>query len=163
MRNQGFYLQLLRSVPKMHGHPVIPEIAACPNSFRRSAQSVVFNALVPALEAQRLFRCESSHGFTASRALFDAVASSDSNGAPVGISIPAGRLADLDDSQTRHIVSGLHQVNTSIFWSDLLLTTALGWISFCAAVILRPFSWGCLQEWPWPRYRYIAHFVSCTK
>ena len=51
---------------------------------------------------------------------------------------------DLDDSQTRSIVSDLHQVDARFYWSDLLLTVSLGWAPFAAAVILRPFSWGML-------------------
>jgi fatty acid desaturase len=53
-------------------------------------------------------------------------------------------LADLDDSQIRSVVSDLHQVDARTYWSDLLLTVSLGWVSFAAAVILRPFSWGML-------------------
>src|ERR1700743_707770 len=51
---------------------------------------------------------------------------------------------DLDDHQIRRIVSDLHQINARTYWSDLFLTAALGWSSFCAAVILRPFSLGML-------------------
>jgi fatty acid desaturase len=53
-------------------------------------------------------------------------------------------LVDLDDNQIRRIVSDLHQVNARLYWCDLLLTAALGWGSFCSAVLLPPFSWGML-------------------
>jgi fatty acid desaturase len=57
---------------------------------------------------------------------------------------PATELVDLDDNQIRNLVSDLHRVNAPFYWCDLLLTAALGWTAFGAAVMLRPFSWGML-------------------
>lgn len=53
-------------------------------------------------------------------------------------------MVDLDDDQIRHILSDLHQVKARTYWCDLLFTATVGWISFSAAVILPPFSWGML-------------------
>ena len=52
--------------------------------------------------------------------------------------------AGLDDLQMRGLVQDLHRVKAHIYWCDLFLTAMLGWISFSAAVILRPFSWGMI-------------------
>lgn len=44
----------------------------------------------------------------------------------------------------RHLVRDLHRVKPVTYWSDLLLTAALGWLSFGVAVALPPFSWSML-------------------
>jgi fatty acid desaturase len=71
---------------------------------------------------------------------------------PVGDSGPAEirrRLREdasfeLDDARMRDIVRDLHRVRPPIFWFDLLATVLLGWGSFAAALVLRPFSIGML-------------------
>src|SRR6185312_5744969 len=47
----------------------------------------------------------------------------------------------LAEDRMRELVRDLHRANPTIYWIDLLLTATLGWASFGAAVILRPFSW----------------------
>ena len=49
-----------------------------------------------------------------------------------------------DDLQTRQLVRDLHRTNPGIYWTDLLLTTIVGWGTFSLAVALTPLSWGML-------------------
>ena len=44
----------------------------------------------------------------------------------------------------RGLVRDLHRANPSIYWTDLLLTAAVGWGAFITAVVLRPFSFGMI-------------------
>ena len=48
--------------------------------------------------------------------------------------------AELDDALVRPLVRDLHKANRAIFWTDLLLSCALGWGAFAAAMILPAFS-----------------------
>jgi fatty acid desaturase len=47
----------------------------------------------------------------------------------------------LAEDRMKELVRDLHRANSTIYWIDLLLSATLGWASFAAAVILRPFSW----------------------
>ena len=44
----------------------------------------------------------------------------------------AGQL-DLQDECIRPLVRDLHKVNRAIYWSDLVISSALGWTAFCIA------------------------------
>jgi len=50
----------------------------------------------------------------------------------------------LDDVQARRLVRDLHRVNTSIYWTDLILSATVGWGAFCLAVATPTFSWRML-------------------
>jgi fatty acid desaturase len=57
----------------------------------------------------------------------------------------SGEALGLDEIQMRSLVRDLHRVSARTYWIDLLLTASLGWASFCAAVVLRPFSLAMLM------------------
>src|SRR5579875_1136235 len=46
----------------------------------------------------------------------------------------------LNDIQAKSLVRDLHKVNPTIYWVDLLVSAAIGWICIALAVALRPFS-----------------------
>ena len=48
--------------------------------------------------------------------------------------------AELDDALVRPLVRDLHKVNRAFFWTDLLLSCAIGWAAFAAAVVFPAFS-----------------------
>ena len=59
--------------------------------------------------------------------------------------LPAWKEAlRLDEAHMRLLVRDLHRVSAVTFWTDLLFTATLAWVSFYAAIALRPFSWGML-------------------
>ncbi len=45
------------------------------------------------------------------------------------------------DQQARRLVKDLHAPRPAVYWTDLLLTSATGWIAFAIAIAARPFSW----------------------
>ncbi len=51
---------------------------------------------------------------------------------------------EIDEVQVRALVRDLHRVRVGIYWADLLISAAVGWIFFAFAVSLRPFSAGML-------------------
>lgn len=51
---------------------------------------------------------------------------------------------EIDERQARALVRDLHRVSRTVFWTDLLASSALGWGAFALAVYLRPFSAGML-------------------
>ncbi len=53
---------------------------------------------------------------------------------------PAYREVEIDDSQARSLVRDLHKVNRTFFWTDLLLSAAVGWAAFAFAVVKPGFS-----------------------
>jgi fatty acid desaturase len=53
-------------------------------------------------------------------------------------------------AQAHHLVRDLHTPNLGIYWTDMLLTAALGWTAFAIAVLSRLWSWPML----------LASFVS---
>ncbi|MES1257036.1 MAG: fatty acid desaturase [Acidobacteriota bacterium] len=60
---------------------------------------------------------------------------------------PPATSFDLEDRRIRELVRGLHTAKPRVYWSDLLVTTALGWAAFALAVAQRPFSpgmWGAV-------------------
>ncbi len=50
------------------------------------------------------------------------------------------RGLSLNDAEMKGLVRNLHRANRTIYWTDLLLTSAVGWSAFATAVILRPLS-----------------------
>ena len=46
----------------------------------------------------------------------------------------------VDEAHMRLLVRDLHRVSAVTFWTDLLFTATLGWVSFYAAIALRPTS-----------------------
>jgi fatty acid desaturase len=52
---------------------------------------------------------------------------------------PVAKLS-LDDGVMKDLVRDLHRASRGFFWTDLLLTSALGWSAFVAAVVWKPFS-----------------------
>ena len=52
----------------------------------------------------------------------------------------SAKHAELDDALVRPLVRDLHKVNRTFFWTDLLLSCALGWAAFALAVVLPVFS-----------------------
>jgi fatty acid desaturase len=50
----------------------------------------------------------------------------------------------LEDRHTRELVRDLHGVRPAVYWTDLLITCAVGWTAFAFAVVLRPFSFAML-------------------
>jgi fatty acid desaturase len=52
---------------------------------------------------------------------------------------PVSRLS-LDDSIMKTLVRDLHRASRTVFWTDLLVTSVVGWSAFVAAVALKPFS-----------------------
>lgn len=46
----------------------------------------------------------------------------------------------LDDAEMKALVKDLHRAKRSVFWTDLILTSIVGWAGFVAAVVARPFS-----------------------
>ncbi len=56
----------------------------------------------------------------------------------------ASQAMALDDLQARRLVRDLHRVSPAIYWTDLILSAAVGWGTFCIAVAVTPFSWRML-------------------
>jgi fatty acid desaturase len=56
-------------------------------------------------------------------------------------SLTAENPIGLAEDRMRELVRDLHHANPTIYWIDLVSSATLGWVSFGAAVILRPFSW----------------------
>jgi fatty acid desaturase len=54
------------------------------------------------------------------------------------------RAMVIDDVEMKRVVRDLHKANPGIFWTDLLLTSTLGWAAFAGAVWSKPFSPGML-------------------
>ena len=54
---------------------------------------------------------------------------------------PAHRGVEIDDAHARSLVRDLHKVNRAFYWTDLLLSAALGWAAFSFAVVAPGFSW----------------------
>lgn len=52
----------------------------------------------------------------------------------------AAECGELDDSLVRPLVRDLHKVNRAVFWTDLLLSSALGWAAFAWATASPAFS-----------------------
>ena len=50
----------------------------------------------------------------------------------------------LDELQVKNLVRDLHRASQRVFWTDLLVTCAVGWSCFAAAVVLKPFSAGMI-------------------
>lgn len=48
--------------------------------------------------------------------------------------------SELDDSLVRPLVRDLHKVNRTIFWTDLLLSSSVGWAAFVLAIVSPAFS-----------------------
>ncbi|HSU58143.1 MAG TPA: fatty acid desaturase [Bryobacteraceae bacterium] len=49
---------------------------------------------------------------------------------------------NIDDVQVRALVRDLHRVSASVYWSDLLASSIVGWGAFVFGVVLPPFSAG---------------------
>ncbi len=56
--------------------------------------------------------------------------------------LPASTEApvSLEDATIKSLVRDLHRADRRIFWADLVATCVIGWASFAAAVVLKPFS-----------------------
>jgi fatty acid desaturase len=48
--------------------------------------------------------------------------------------------AEIDDFQAKSLVRDLHRASPAIYWTDLILTSTVGWSCFSLAVMLPPFS-----------------------
>ena len=51
---------------------------------------------------------------------------------------------EMEDRETRALLRGLHKPSPVRYWTDLLVTAALGWAAFGLAITLDPFSTGML-------------------
>jgi len=51
---------------------------------------------------------------------------------------------ETEDYQARELMRDLHGAKPAVYWTDFLLTAVVGWTSFAAAVMLRPYSPGML-------------------
>ena len=47
---------------------------------------------------------------------------------------------EISHSEAHRLVKDLHRINPARYWTDLLTTVLVGWTSFVAAVVARPFS-----------------------
>ena len=52
----------------------------------------------------------------------------------------SAEYTELDDALVRPLVRDLHKVNRAIFWTDLILSSVVGWAAFAASVALPVFS-----------------------
>jgi hypothetical protein len=54
--------------------------------------------------------------------------------------VSAPPLEESIDYQARRLVADLHAPNARVYWSDLLVTSAVGWGAFLYGVLAAPFS-----------------------